>query len=410
MNRAAHTAARQHLEASFRAALAAVDGRTVVRQYLAEHPPSGDVAVIAIGKAAAAMLAGARETLGGRLAGALLISKAGHFDASLAQDARITCLQGGHPLPDAHSLTAGTRLLQFLTGLPAGLPVLFLLSGGASSLVEVLPDGVSLELLRRANRWLLGSGLDIRAMNRVRQALSALKGGRLLAWLDDRPARALLISDVPGDDPAIIGSGPLYPQPGRATELPDLPDWLVLPATTDVQHMPGRIPHHVVASLAGALQAGADCARTLGYPARVMREPLAGPAETAARRIVRQLRASAPGICLWGGETTVVLPEQPGKGGRNQHLALAAALALQGHPAILLLAAGTDGDDGSTPAAGAIVDSLTVSRAAARGFDAAGSLRRADAGSCLAAAGDVLVTGPTGTNVMDMVIGLRLPD
>jgi hydroxypyruvate reductase len=125
---------------------------------------------------------------------------------------------------------------------------------------------------------------------------------------------------------------------------------------------------------------------------------------------VEQLREGGAGIRLWGGETTVVLPEGPGRGGRNQHLALAAALALQGQQAILLLAAGTDGNDGTTDAAGAIVDGRTVSRAAAAGQDAAEALRRADSGTCLAAAGDLLVTGPTGTNVMDMVIALVQTD
>jgi len=288
--------------------------------------------------------------------------------------------------------------------------LLFLLSGGASSLIEVLPGGVTLQRLRRANRWLLGSGLDIRAMNRVRLGLSAIKGGRLLARLDKRPTRVLLISDVPGDDPAVIGSGPLYAATGQCDALPALPAWLAMPAAGTLPPAAGTVPHHVIACLADALRAGADCAEALGYPACIMPAPLAGPAGSAAREIVRQLGAAAPGVYLWGGETTVVLPAHPGRGGRNQHLALAAACALQSQDDILLLAAGTDGDDGSTPAAGAIVDGTTVSRAAAAGQTAASALQRADTATCLAAAGDVLVTGPTGTNVMDMVIGLKLPE
>lgn len=402
--------ARQQLATIFRAALAAVNGRTVVMQHLAANPLAGHVAVVAIGKAAAAMLNGARAALGAQLTSALLISKAGHFDVSLEQDARITCLQGGHPLPDADSLAAGTRLLQFLASLTADTQLLFLLSGGASSLVEVLPAGGSLDLLRRANHWLLGSGLDIRAVNRVRQALSPIKGGRLLAWLGNRPTHVLLISDVPGDDPAIIGSGPLYPGVKTLRDLPVLPEWLVLPPSDVPQQAGAAVPHHVLASNNDALRSAAVCATTLGYPARVMPETLAGSAEAAAGRIVQELRAAEPGVYLWGGETTVVLPEQPGKGGRNQHLALAAALALQGDHAILLLAAGTDGNDGLSPAAGAIVDGQTVNRAAAHGQDATCALQRADAGTCLEAAGDVLITGPTGTNVMDLVIGLRLTD
>ncbi|MGD2112204.1 MAG: DUF4147 domain-containing protein [Gammaproteobacteria bacterium] len=410
MNRTTQQRAREDLEAILQAALAAVNGRTVVRDHLAEHPPAGETTVIALGKAAAAMLAGARDALGRQLTSALLISKPGHFDPDLQQDPRITCMAGGHPLPDVRSLAAGNRLLRFLAGLPADRPVLFLLSGGTSSLVEVLPGGVSPALLRRANRWLLGSGLDIRAMNRVRQALSAIKGGRLCAWLGERPARVLLISDVPGDDPAVIGSGPLYPDPAAAGGLPAVPEWLVLPPAAAVPRTGAVVPHHIVASSAMALQAAADRAGALGYPVQILPEHLSGPAESAARCIVEQLREGGAGIRLWGGETTVVLPEGPGRGGRNQHLALAAALALQGQQAILLLAAGTDGDDGTTDAAGAIVDGRTVSRAAAAGQDAAEALRRADSGTCLAAAGDLLVTGPTGTNVMDMVIALVQTD
>jgi hydroxypyruvate reductase len=356
------------------------------------------------------MLTGAREALGARLASALLITKPGHFDPEISQDARITSLAGGHPLPDAASLVAGDRLLAYLHDLPAGQPVLFLLSGGTSSLVEVPAPGVGLALLQRANRWLLGSGLDIHAVNCVRRALSAIKGGRLCRYLAGRPARVLLVSDVSGDDPASIGSGPLYAAAGVQHDLPELPDWLVLPAAAPATPVDAPVPHTVVASLDQALAAGAARARELGYPATVMPGTLAGPAAAAGRHLVQSLLDAGPGVRLWGGETTVVLPPQPGQGGRNQHLALAAALALQGRQDILLLAAGTDGNDGNTQAAGAIVDGGTVVRAAAAGRDAARALREADAGGCLAAAGDLLVTGPTGTNVTDLAIGLKLDD
>lgn len=400
--------ARADLAAIFRAALAGVDGRAVVRLHLETTVPHGTVAAVAVGKAAAAMLAGAHDVLGDRLSAALLITKPGHFDPELAADARITCLAGGHPLPDARSLAAGDGLLRFIAELPPQQPLLFLLSGGASSLVEVLPAGVDLALLQRTNRWLLGSGLDIRAMNRVRQRLSALKGGRLLQRLDAHATSVLLLSDVPGDDPAVIGSGPLWPDAAPDTPLPAVPDWLTLPRDLVPPCTAAPVPHHVLANLSQALQAGAAQAAALGYPATVMSRALSGPADAAARNIVAQLARAAPGCYLWGGETTVVLPQAAGRGGRNQHLALAAALAMQGRQDILLLAAGTDGDDGNTPAAGAIVDDATVGRAAAAGQDAVAALRRADAGTCLQASGDVLVTGPTGTNVTDLVIGLKL--
>jgi hydroxypyruvate reductase len=395
----------------FLSGLAAVHGARAVRHALAARPLKGPVSVVAIGKAADAMLTGAMESLGTQLVRALLISKPGFISQPMRRDARITCLHGGHPLPDANSLAAGERLLAFIDATLPEQHLLFLFSGGCSSLVEVLRADIDLAALQRVNHWLLGSGLDIIAMNFVRRSLSTIKGGRLAQRLGKRAATALLISDVPGDAPEVIGSGLLCPPRTATPGLPPLPDWLrrlvntEQPVALDCE----PIEHRVVATLDMALAAAAECGRAQGYPVQVMAERLSGEAESVAAAIAGFLRAAQPGIYLWGGETSVVLPEQPGKGGRNQHLALCAALALTGCP-VLLLAAGTDGNDGTTDVAGAIIDGGTARRITACGLDAEASLRAADAGSCLAASGDLLETGPTGTNVMDMVIGLKLPD
>lgn len=409
MSLPAHVTARQHLRAVFQAGLDAAHGTSCVTAYLARNPVSQPTSIIAIGKAACAMTSGACHALGEHLLQGLLITKHGHLTPECREDARLNCIEAGHPLPDMHSLEAGVVLCDFLEELPARSALLFLISGGASSLVELLPAGISLEQLQQVNRWLLGSGLNITQMNHIRQSLSRIKGGRLLERLQERPAVALLISDVPGDDPAAIGSGLLYPRidpPGL--ELP-LPDWLVsLMATSRAQpDSRGVVPHQVIANLDRALQAATTCAAELGYRATLVNARLAGDARATGKEIARHLQQQPPGIYLWGGETTVRLPQQPGRGGRNQQLALAAANALSTASDCFVLVAGTDGTDGPTAAAGAIVDNGSIARIRAAGLEPTTCLQQADAGSCLAASGDLLHTGPTGTNVMDMVIGLR---
>ncbi len=400
---------RRHLADMFMHGVRAVHGGDRVAAALRKRPVRGEVAAIAIGKAAAAMLHGAQDVLGRQLGAALLITKQGHFEYAACGDASVICVQGGHPVPDEHSLYAGKRLLSFISDQSQQRMLLFLISGGASSLVEVLRDGLHLDDLQRANRWLLASGLDISAMNRVRQTLSRIKGGRLLQYLEGRSARVLLLSDVPGNDPAIIGSGLLWPS--VSGKIPDqgFPDWLLALCQPDTAPDIAPVEHAIVASLDMALEAVMQKAGQLGYPIQLVQEDVSGDAAEHAVRIVDFLRTASPGVYLWCGETTVRLPANPGQGGRNQQLALCAALQMTDRSDLLLLAAGTDGDDGNTHSAGAIVDSGTIVRASAGGVDAMESLQNADAGRCLAASGDLLVTGPTGTNVMDIMIGMKLP-
>jgi hydroxypyruvate reductase len=309
-------------------------------------------------------------------------------------------------------LEAGDRVLDSVDRAPADHELLFLISGGTSALVEVLPTGMDLADLHRANAWLLGSGLSIDAINRVRSALSCIKAGRLGVHLRGRRARALLISDVPTDDPAIIGSGPLSPSPDRGP-APTLPPWLraltrlAPPAPPHDHPALAALELTIVARLGDAKRAASVRARALGLGVRVDPEPLAGDAVIAGRRLAHQLLTSPPGVLVWGGETTVRLPPRPGRGGRNQSLALAAATVLAGHPDTVMLAAGTDGTDGPTEDAGAVVDAQSVARGLAAGRDPRASLEQADAGSFLAASGDLLRTGPTGTNVTDLVLGLK---
>ena len=390
----------------FQTALQAVEGRRVTRRWLEAHPPGTPLALVAIGKAAEQMAAGALEAPSVEAAEGLVITRAGQTTGLLEGRREIRLLEADHPLPGEASLAAGRALLQFLQRQPQERPLLFLISGGASALVEVPEPGIGLELLGRVNRWLLGSGLDIAAMNAVRRRMSAIKGGKLLRWVDDRPAQVLLISDVRGDDPAIIGSGLLCPP--REGTLPELPEWLAkaLPPPTEVKFTPP--PHHLVATLDQALKAAARQAEEIGLQVHLDGRCLEGDARQAGEAFARHLLQAPPGLHLRGGETTVKLPEHPGRGGRNQHLALAAARIIEGRDDLLILAAGTDGSDGNTTDAGALVDGGTIERARLHGFDALRALDRADSGTLLEASGDLVHTGPTGTNVTDLLMGLKL--
>jgi hydroxypyruvate reductase len=403
--------ARALLEALFREALQAVHGRRCVAQYLLAHREPGDIAAIAIGKAACAMMAGAVDILQDAIHSGLVISPAGEEQIGLHTDRRIRQVSGNHPIPAAESLAAGQALLAFLDTRPAHCGLLFLISGGTSSLVEVPQAGIGAAELQAVNHWLLGSGLDIVQMNRVRSALSQIKGGRLRRFLGKHDARVLLLSDVPGDDTSVIGSGLLQPPPSRTAALPALPEWLqaLIGRTPPVEAIADVIEHCIVGSNRVALDAIVAGARRQGWQASRMDEPLAGDVHQASGRIVAQCQSAAPGLYVWGGETTVRLPDRPGEGGRNQQLALAVADLAAGMP-IVLLSAGSDGRDGNSEAAGAIIDAQTVPRGQQRGLDAGDCLRRAAAGTFLAASGDRLVTGPTGTNVMDIVIAAKLAE
>ncbi|MFB1487853.1 MULTISPECIES: glycerate kinase [unclassified Thiocapsa] len=405
--------ARPLLLEVFVAALRAVEGRVVVGQALAARPLHGSVWICAIGKAAQSMALGACDALGPRVVGGLLITKPGHLDPSALAWCDIEALLGGHPVPDAGSLAAGRRLICALGALQPQADVLFLLSGGASSLVEVPIAGLDLVDLQRMNQWLLGSGLPIDAVNRVRKSVSRIKGGGLLSLLCDRPTRVLAISDVPGDDPSVIGSGLLVPEVALAEGLAglDLPTWLsdwVECGLAERGPLPIRGPQiELVATLETAKLAAAAAGRRAGLVVRVDPQPVEGDAALAGRRLALALLAGPPGLSIAGGETTLRLPDAPGRGGRNQHLALAAAIELAGQADAVLLSAGTDGTDGPTADAGALVDGATLERIQDAGLDAARGLEGADSGTLLEASGDLIRTGPTGTNVMDLILGWR---
>lgn len=403
-------AARRQLLEIYASALRTVAGDELVKRHLAADPVSGNIYVVAVGKAAEAMAIGAQQALGSQLQRGLLITRHGYLASSF--DARWQRIEAGHPLPDADSLRAGDILLGFLLAIPEDADLLFLISGGASSLVEVLPEGVTPEQLQQINQWLLASGLDIDAMNRVRKGCSAIKAGRLAAHLHGHHVTQLLLSDVPGSDPHVIGSGLLMPHGSSdlATGHLPLPEWISemlskAPPLPEPGHF-ALITTHLLASNHNARLAAQYAAEQSGFPVALHDYDFQGRAELLGDEFARTIRAEPAVLHIWGGEATVKLPPQPGRGGRCQHLALSAALHLAGSNG-LLLAAGTDGSDGPGEDAGALVDGGTVIRGELEGLSARQALQEADAGNFLEASGDLIQTGPSGTNVMDLILGFN---
>ena len=335
------------------------------------------------------MALGAHDTLGTAIERALIITKDGHVAPQLSAIPGVEVYESAHPMPDERSLAAGARLLRWVEELPEFVDPLFLISGGSSSLVEVLVPGTSFADLARLTSEGLAAGIAIGDLNARRVRHSLIKGGRLTAHLKGRPARALFISDVPGDDPRVIGSGLLGPAAEGGVD---------------------RVERTVVASIDHAVATVVAAAAEFGLAAEPAVRRFDGDVMRLAVRFAHELDLSTVEVRVWGGESTVQLPEHPGRGGRNQHLGLAVSRLIAGHPDLLLLAAGTDGTDGVTDDAGALVDAETCARLSLAELDADSCLRQADAGTALAATGDLVHTGPTGTNVGDLVIGLKLSE
>ena len=396
------------------AALDATGGRESVRRRLVGERDFRPSHAFAAGKAASAMMAGAFDALGPGIERALVVTKHGHAGDLLDSSWPVEVVESSHPVPDDSCLAAGRALVDFVEAVPAGADVLALLSGGASALVEVLPEGFDAADLARVNAWLLAAGHPIGAVNRVRKRISRIKGGRLAGRLAGHRALNLAISDVPDDDPKVIGSGLLvaHSDDDIAVDDLDLPPWLAemgrrappLPG----ESASGRVRTELVARPADARAAAAATLRAAGVDVVEHHGLLEGDALEAGRRIGRTLVHETPMVHVWASETTVTLPPAPGRGGRCQSLALAAALEMRDGGHACLLAAGTDGTDGPGEDAGAIVDAETVARGRAAGLDPERCLRAADAGTFLEASGDLVHTGPTGTNVMDLVIALKL--
>jgi glycerate-2-kinase len=431
---------RRDLSTIHRAALRAADPEKILERDLEGSVASGwtfrgrpllppprrsgrPIFLFGAGKAAAALARGVHRRLAGEHVEGRIIVKYGHrLDVP-----GVVVEEAGHPVPDANSVAATKRLLADLGEAGRTGRVLVLLTGGASALLVAPAPGITLEDKSRVSALLLACGADIHEMNTVRKHLSAVKGGGLIPLLPSGRAAALVISDVIGDQLTSIGSGPATGDPttfGDALgvlekfSLTDrVPEAVVhrfrmgaagaIPETPDA---PGEAaPHHIVASNFHSLAAAERAASRLGYRTEVFGRDLSGGVHDTARRFAGRLAAlgsePAPVALLAGGELTLEV-KGDGRGGRSQEFALVAAGQLEGASGVALLAAGTDGTDGPTNAAGAFADGNTWRRARNRGLDPVATLRNNDSWSLFQKTGDLLITGPTGTNVMDLMVGL----
>lgn len=405
---AARAELRAEAELIFRAGVAAADPGAAVERALAAEGWQGRF-VIAVGKAAPAMMRAALERVG-PVEAALVVTNP--ENAGEVPGARV--MIAAHPVPDAGGLAAGEAVLEILAQAGEGDRVLALISGGGSALLPAPVEGVSLADKAAVNAALLGCGADIHQMNLVRQQLSRLKGGGFLRAAAPAQVRALILSDVLGDDLSTIASGPTAPPIGTRAQAValcrEMGIWDGLPASVkahleavaDVLPPLPAAQNEIIGSNGVSLMAMERAAPG----ARVVLEPLEGDVNAAAQ-VVLEAGNMGPGITLFGGETTVRLGEDPGLGGRNQQLALKVAELAGWDGDWVFLSGGTDGRDGPTDAAGGMVDHGTKARLAEAGKTPGDYLQRNDAYHGLKLTGDLLMTGATGTNVADLQVLIR---
>jgi glycerate 2-kinase len=434
---------RESYLAMQRAALAAVEPSATVRRYV---ELSGDQLVVAGrgydlrevdrvwvvggGKAACAMAASLTTLLGERVAGGLVVTKYGHTDDSL-ETGPVDVIEAGHPVPDEAGVRGAQRLVDLLQRTSRGDLVLVVLSGGGSALLTLPAPGLSLSDLQETTQLLLRSGATIVELNAVRKHLSHIKGGGLARRIAPARAICLILSDVVGDPLDAIASGPTTPDPTTYQDA-----WNVLKAYDLTDRMPGSVREYLEVGLAGgrpdtpkpgdalfrrvqhvivgsnrlAAEEAVAAARAQGLHALLLSTFVEGEAREVAQVAVAMLKemvcydrpVARPACLVWGGETTVTVRGE-GKGGRNQELALAAAIGLAGLANVLVVALATDGTDGPTDAAGAVATGDTVARARAVGLDPDAYLSNNDSYSFFDALDDLIRIGPTGTNVNDLL-------
>jgi len=390
------------------------------------HPPPGRTIVVGAGKAAATMAKAVEDHWHGNLSG-LVVTRYGHR----VPTKRIEVVEAAHPVPDLAGREAAERILELVQGLGRDDLVLCLISGGGSALLTLPAPGLTLQDKQAINRALLKSGANIAEMNCVRKHLSAIKGGRLASAAHPARVVTLTISDVPGDDPAVIASGPTVPDRTTFADASAiLEKYEIAEPVSVIEHLraardetpkPGdpRLAGtqvHLIATPQQSLEAAAEVARHAGIPPLILGDSLEGESRDVAlvhagiaRQIVRHGQpASRPCVLLSGGETTVSVRGK-GRGGRNVEFLLALALALNGEPGVFALAGDTDGVDGTEDNAGAVVTPDTLQRAAAGSLDAKAHLADNDGYSFFSGLGDLVKTGPTLTNVNDFRAILILP-
>lgn len=408
---------RELLQSMFAAAIAAAQPARCIPLHLPE-PSAGRLVVIGAGKASAAMARAVEDHWASALSG-LVVTRYGCAVACQ----RIEIIEAAHPIPDEAGMAAAQRILNLVQGLSADDTVLCLISGGASALLALPADGMTLNDKQAVNDALLKSGASISEMNCVRRHLSAVKGGRLAAACHPARVVTLLISDVPGDNPIDIGSGPTVADPTTCANALAIIKRYGINVPTSVMELlvsgrgetpkPGDlrldgIQTHIIATPQMALEAAATVAAAAGVPAYILGDAIEGEARDVGKvmaGIALQVAARdqpfrAPCVLLSGGETTVTV-RGTGRGGRNVEFLLSLAVALKGYPGIHALAGDTDGVDGQEEIAGAYLAPDTLARARARGIRPEDRLTVNDGHGFFASLGDSIVTGPTLTNVND---------
>ena len=408
---------RDILERLFSDAVAAAQPALAVRANLPPRP-AGRTIVIGAGKASAQMAKAFEEAWDGPLDG-LVVTRYGYG----APCQRIEIAEAAHPVPDAAGYLAARRIMEKVSGLGHDDLVVALISGGGSALLPHPASGMTFEDEQTVNEVLLASGAPIGVMNVIRNELSAIKGGRLAALASPARVATLVVSDVPGDDPALVASGPTVPLSSSRAEARHLVSLYglnlpqaahaVLASDDNQAPRPGDPAFvnntvRIIASAAMSLDAAADRARSFGLAAHILSDAVEGEARDVARvhaAIAREVRTrdrpfAKPTVILSGGETTVTLRGN-GRGGRNAEFLLAFAIAIEGLEGITALAADTDGIDGAGDNAGAVADGTTATRMRAAGIDPLAALGDNDAYNAFRAVDGLFITGPTGTNVND---------
>jgi glycerate 2-kinase len=405
-------AARDLLNRLFRAAVDAAQPARCVPSAL-PTPPSGRTVVIGAGKAAAAMAAAVEDNWPGEIGG-LVVTRYDHG----VPTRHIEVVEAAHPVPDEAGRDAARRILAIVEPLGKDDLALCLISGGGSALLALPAGDISLEDKQAVNRALLRAGATISEMNCLRKHLSAIKGGRLAAAAAPARLVALLISDVPGDDPSVIASGPTVPDPTTLADARavlekyaiDAPVAVIAQLADDDGETPkpgdprlARAETRLIATPLASLEAAARIARAARITPEIIGDALEGEARDLAAAhadLARQGTNTLPRVILSGGETTVTMTGT-GRGGRNSEYLLALAISLDGRPGVHAIACDTDGIDGSEDNAGAIITPDTLARATAAGLDARAYLDNNDAYGFFEALGDLVISGPTLTNVND---------
>ena len=368
---------KEDLQTIWRAAVSAVSGEEAVANAIRDDSAFKPDQIIAVGKAAVGMCRGALNHFGN--CKALVVTKYDHADSDILSRSNVEVIESAHPIPDQKSLDAGRVLLECVSSLGEDSRLLVLVSGGASALAESLSDDLTLSDLQKITDEMIANGKTIGEINSQRKAMSQIKDGKLLSIFKGLELRVYAISDVEGDAIGTIGSG-----------------------IGDTRRAIKNARSSIIASNEIARKRASIIAEQLGRVVKHNEESLYEDVFVLAKQLGKSLSEAEPGVYIWGGEPTVILPENPGRGGRNQALALATSEHLRGNENISLLIAGTDGSDGPTSAAGGLVDSNTFRDSEL----ARQSLKAADAGRYLESHDSLFVTGPTNTNVMDLAIAI----